>query len=79
MIVIINYQCRVVNRKELDQTASYQFEPGLNRSISVTNSIDSGGILEFSCCIGSVLAATVYPEKYQALQAYPKNIYFSIS
>ena len=46
--MIINCQCWVVNRKEPDQTASYnQFEPGLNRSISVTNSIDSGGILEF--------------------------------
>ena len=43
MIVIINCQCDVVNGQELDQTASYNlFELGLHRSISVTNSIDSG-------------------------------------
>ena len=72
--MIINCQCWVVNRYGPDQTASYnQFELGLNCSISVTNSIDSGGNIEFSSCIDSALASTDYPKKYQALQAYPQK------
>ena len=50
LAVRTNCQGWVLNRKEGDQTLSYnQFEPGLNRSISVTDSIDPGGFLEFSC------------------------------
>ena len=75
--MIIHCQCWVVNRYKSDQTASYNhFEPDLNGSVLVTNSIDSGGILEFSCCIGLVLASSVYPKNIKPFRHTTKYLLF---
>ena len=67
----------MVNREEPDQTASYnQFELGLNRSVSVTNSYDGGGGGISRVFLQHRLGPSIYwlPYKYQALQASKKNI-----
>ena len=66
-----DYKLSVLRGKQI--RTYNQFEPGLNRSISVTKSIDSGGILEFSCCIGSALASTVYPKKISSPSGIPQK------